>query len=94
MKNFLVLYCATPEAFASWKDMTEEDRQKEMKLWEEWLNNLGERVVDPGNPAGKNTRVTKSTVEPTPNAVCGYGIFAGESVEEMQTLLQESPHLT
>ena len=54
MANYIFLYKgpATPP-----EEMTEDSRNSEMKLWEEWMKGLGEDLVEPGNPTGEGVSV-------------------------------------
>ncbi|MFN7160162.1 MAG: hypothetical protein ACK4NC_00960 [Candidatus Gracilibacteria bacterium] len=93
MKKFLVLYCATKATLEQWNSMTQEEGQAGMDAWAQWQEAHKSELVQPGNPVGKNTRLTKEGTEATSNEVCGYSVVAAESKEAVSALLADNPHL-
>lgn len=93
MKKFLVIYAATPETLKRWSTMTQEEGQKEMEEWMVWQNANAANIVEPGNPAGKNTRLTAEGAQEVPNEICGYTVVAAESKEDAIKILSGNPHL-
>lgn len=92
MKEFLVLYCATQTTLEKWKTMTQEDGRAYMEEWMQWQEAHKDALVQPGNPVGKNTRLTADTSEDTANEVCGYSVVIAESKEEAMKVLADNPH--
>ena len=93
MKKFLALYGAPLEVLQSWTAMSEEDGKKEMEEWMVWMDANSTHIVDPGNPSGKNTRLTAEGAQETSNEICGYTIITANSKEEAFTVLEGNPHL-
>jgi hypothetical protein len=86
MKKFVLLYVGM------WKNTPDV-----MTSWSKWFEVLGDRVIDSGNPFGPGKEVTKNGTKDLPqdtDAIVGYTIIKGESVEEVEKLLQECPIIT
>ena len=86
MKKFVLLYVGmweqTPEVMNGWK---------------KWFEVLGNRVVDSGNPFGPGKEVTKTGTKDLPQdeqAIVGYTIINGESLEEVEKLTKDCPIIT
>lgn len=73
--------------------MSPEEQKKSMDEWQKWMDDNKECFVDPGAPAGKNTRVTASGATEVSNEIGGYSIMQGESKEEVLEVLKTSPHI-
>lgn len=93
MKNFLVLYCATQVTLDHWKNMTPEAGKAGMEEWMQWQESHKDVLAQPGNPAGKNTRITSEGGAEVSNEVCGYSVVTAESKEEVSAILADNPHL-
>lgn len=93
MKKYLVIY-AMP--VATMKEMMEKSTPAEMEQgkqeWIGWMEDHEDQMLDPGNPVGKNTRLSKDGVEEVSNEIAGYTIFKGESKEAVIELLKQNPH--
>ena len=50
MKKFMVIYHAPADAFANMPEMTPEQVEAGMKLWNDWRESAGAAVVDFGSP--------------------------------------------
>ena len=90
MTNYLFIYHGGkhPE--------TPEEMETVMKAWQTWLEELGDSVVDAGNPVGKSVTVNSDgTVENHggANPAAGYGIFQAESVEAAVEIARHCPIL-
>jgi hypothetical protein len=86
MKKFILLYVGmweqTPEVMNGWK---------------KWFEVLGDRVIDSGNPFGPGKEVTKTGTKDLPQdeqAIVGYTIIKGESLEEIEKLAKHCPIIT
>lgn len=93
MKKFLVLYCATQTTLEKWKTMTREEGQESMRDWAHWQEVHKSELIQPGNPVGKNTRLTKDSAAETSNDVCGYSVITADSREAVLSILADNPHL-
>jgi hypothetical protein len=95
MKKFLVLYMMpAKEIKKMMAHMTPEAQKESMDGWTQWMNRYHDKFADPGAPAGKNTRVSRSNAQETPNEIIGYSIMQGSSKEEVVKALQASTHLS
>lgn len=56
---------------------TEADMARVMTAWQDWLNGIGDNLVDGGNPAGMSKTVTATGVEDNggANPVSGYTLL-------------------
>lgn len=93
MKNFLVLYNASPESMAEWRNAPKEEQEKGMQEWMAWQERNKEAIVTLGNPVGKNYRLTSAGSNQESNDIGGYSILQGESVESVMEVLKDNPHL-
>lgn len=83
MKKFVYLY-------HGWGDAS----QTGMDAWTAWFGEIGESIVDSGNPFGPGKAVTAhgSTDLPTDDsAITGYTIIQAESMEAAEKLLTNCP---
>jgi hypothetical protein len=91
MANFLFLYTggSMPE--------TEEEQAAVMKAWEVWYGELGEAIVDGGNPftpLAKNITSDGSVSDgPVGTMATGYTIVKAGSLDEAVELAKGSPVL-
>ena len=90
MTNYLFIYHGggVPE--------TPEDMEAVFKAWQDWLDALGDAVVDGGNPVGESSTVqSDGTVvnDGGANPASGYGIFAAESREAAIEMAKSCPIL-
>ena len=86
MKKFVFLYQGM------WEDI---DEAKEG--WTAWFAEIGDSVVDGGNPFGPGRRVTPTGSEDLPtgtDAITGYTIVDAESMEAAEKLLANCPIIT
>jgi hypothetical protein len=95
MKKFLVLYKASPEAFAQMMASSTPEQQKAgMDAWMAWSKKAASSIVDMGGPLGKAVRVAQGGgVSAVPNDLGGYSIMQAESKEALAASMNEHPHL-
>lgn len=91
MKKFLALYMIPAAAIAKMGQMSQEEREKEMGQWKEWMDSRTDVFVDQGGPLGKNKRVTFESVTDTSNEVGGYSIVQAESHEAATAIFSDIP---
>ena len=76
---------------------TEEEQAVVMKAWNDWFEELGDNLVDGGNPTGPVARTIKpdrSVVEgPDGKMATGYSILKAESLDDAMKLAQGCPML-
>lgn len=90
MPNYLFVYHggSMPE--------TEEEGERIMQAWMAWFGELGDSVVDGGNPVGKSKTVHpggKVTDDGGPDPTSGYSVIRAASIEEAVAKAKGSPHL-
>ncbi len=91
MNNFLLVYTGggMPE--------TEEEQAVVMKAWGQWLEELGEHLVDGGNPTGPVARTIHSDgmVHEGPHGemATGYSMLKAESLDQAVSLAKGCPIL-
>jgi hypothetical protein len=90
MSNFLLAYHGggMPE--------TEEERQQVMAAWGRWYQDIGEAVVDPGNPIGRASTIHGGgavTDGGGANPVSGYTIIKADDLDGAVKLASGCPIL-
>jgi hypothetical protein len=89
MSNYLLAYHGggMPE--------TDEGRVRAMEAWGKWFQNLGQAVVDGGNPVGRASTIVDGTVSEGggSNPVSGYTIVGAESMQAAVELARGCPVL-
>ena len=91
MANYLFIYHGgkMPE--------TQEEGQQVMAQWQAWFAELGDAVIDGGNPVGPSSTVhTDGSVSADggSNPTSGYSIIAAKSQEEANGSAQRCPVLS
>lgn len=87
MKRFVFLYEGQFEDYS--------DQVKE--AWSAWFAEIGESIVDGGNPFGRGRKVTATGSEDLPtglDAISGYTIVNAESMDAAEKLLANCPIVT
>lgn len=90
MTNYVILYTGdtTPD--------NEEDMQRIMADWGAWYGQIGDAVVDGGNPFGHSKSITDSGVHDGPygeTPATGYTIIKADSLDEACGLCENHPHI-
>jgi hypothetical protein len=91
MNSFLLVYTGggMPE--------TEEEQAVVMKAWEDWFGELGDHLVDGGNPTGPEAKSIHSDGAvhdgPEGKMVTGYSMLKAESLDQAVTLAKGCPML-
>lgn len=87
MANYLLAYTggSTPE--------TEEARDAQMAAWGKWFQDLGEAVVDPGNPFGPSKAIAAdgSIGDGASSGLTGYSVLAADSLDAATEMAKGSP---
>jgi hypothetical protein len=68
-----------------------------MDAWMTWFSEIGESIVDSGNPFGPGRAVTPKGSTELPmdsNAITGYTIVNAESMEAAEKLLTNCPMIS
>jgi hypothetical protein len=75
---------------------TPEEIDKAMAAWGKWMSDMGENVIDPGNPVGlSKTLHPDGSVEDNggANPASGYSIIKADSEEAALEMAKACPHL-
>jgi hypothetical protein len=72
---------------------TPEEGAKVMAEWESWFGNIGDSIVDPGNPVGLSKTVSASGVvdDGGANPVSGYSIVSASDMNAAIALAKGCP---
>ena len=72
-----------------------EEGQKEMDKWGAWFAELGDAVVNPGNPVGQSWTVSSSGVshDGGANPLSGFTVVQADSMEAAATMAKGCPIL-
>lgn len=87
MPNFLLIYHGGKEP------QTPEEGDAMMAAWMAWFNEMGEAVVDGGNPVGQSHTVSAAGITPDggPNPVSGYTVIAAQTHEDACKMAKGCP---
>jgi hypothetical protein len=91
MNNYLLVYTGggMPE--------TEEEQAVVMKAWADWFEELGDHLVDGGNPTGPLAKTIHSNGMvhdgPEGEMATGYSMLKAESLDQAVNLAKGSPML-
>lgn len=95
MKKFIITYHAPSEALERMQNVTPEESKEGMKLWMQWAEKCGDRLIDLGAPlVGGQKLNVNGTSSNSKRQVCGYSILQAENIEEAKELLKGHPHLS
>ncbi len=74
---------------------TPEEGERVMAAWGAWFQNMGDVVVDGGNPVGMSKTVTANGVEDNggPNPISGYTLVDAEDIDAACELAKGCPIL-
>lgn len=74
---------------------TDEERERVMAAWGEWMGTLGSSLVDIGNPFGASATVTNggTVSDGTGSALTGYSILDADSLSAATELAKGCPVL-
>lgn len=89
MANYLLAYKGGSMA------ETDEERQAAMAAWGSWFGELGQAIVDPGNPFGPSATVTNggNVSDGASSAITGYSVLSADSLAAASGLAKGSPVL-
>ena len=75
---------------------TEADIAAEMKRWSDWMANLGDALVDPGNPVGMSKTVSIDGVadDGGANPVSGYSLVMADDMNAALAMAASCPMVT
>jgi hypothetical protein len=72
---------------------TEAEQQRVMAAWGTWYEQLGQAIVDGGNPFGPSRAVEPdgSTADGAPSGMTGYTIVQADSLDAATDMARSSP---
>jgi len=73
-----------------------EEGKAMMEKWKQWLVDMGEAMIEPGNPLGMSKTVSAEGVEDNggPNPLSGYSVVAAEDMDAALAMAKKCPHLS
>lgn len=86
MTKYLLLYLSSEASQDQMQETTPEQMQAEIQKWEAWGAEVGDRMVDFGDPTADTSGLGGSYVS-------GYSIVKADTAEELAGLLDGHPHL-
>lgn len=74
---------------------SKEEGMAQMKKWKEWVESLGDKIINPGTPLMNTKIVTSNKVENEidPNAMKGFAIIQAENLESALDIAKTDPFL-
>lgn len=95
MNKYIVIYHAPVEALKQMENTPPEEAAEGMKVWMEWAEKCGDKLVDLGNPLGNGQQVdVDGKSSPSDKQVCGYSILKAENMDAARELLDSHPHIS
>ena len=87
MANYVLVYKGGSMA------QTDEERARVMKAWEGWFGQLGQALVDGGNPFGPSAAVGPggSVQNGAPSGLSGYSILKADSLSKASDMAKGCP---
>lgn len=76
---------------------TPEEGEKVMAAWTKWMGELGNKMVDPGNPIGASKMIASNRSVSDgggANPLTGYSVIEAASLDEAVKLATSCPQLT
>ncbi len=95
MKKYLITY-VTPSGTYNGENIphpTAEERQAGMQAWMDWARKCGDHLIEMGHPLKAALSINRKGETPTLSPITGYSIMQAESIEQVQALLQDHPHI-
>lgn len=92
MAKYMVLYRSSATAAEQMANATPEEMKAGMDAWMAWFNKAGSAVVDLGSPTAHSGHVGPGTAGV--DDVGGYSILQGDSLKEVEAVLDGHPHLS
>jgi len=89
MANFMIAY------YGGNQPSSKEEGMAQMGKWKAWVENLGEKVINPGTPLMSTKIVTSSDVqdEKDPNAMKGFAVVKAETIEAAVEIAKSDPFM-
>lgn len=91
MSQFILLYKGPTTPM---EEMTSENNENIAKEWQDWMDGIGESLVDMGSPMHKGLTIFDDGTEDVATEITGYSIIEADSLEEAKKLLYNHPFLS
>lgn len=88
MTNFVLIYNG-----GSGVGMSEEEQQAIMAEWGAWYGELGDAIVDGGNPFGSSKNVGATGVSDGTGTATGYTVISADSLDDAAEKVKNHPHI-
>lgn len=88
MANFIIIYHAPTKEFGS----PEEGKAHQGK-WMDWIQELGDAMVNPGTPLGKSMMVSSEGVSETDSGLTGYTVVEAADLDAAVEIAKGCPYL-
>jgi len=88
MANFIIVYHAPTKEISS-----PEEGQAHRAKWMEWINELGDAMVNPGTPLGKSMIVSSEGVSETDSGLTGYTVVEAPDLDAAVEISKGCPYL-
>jgi len=91
MGKFILLYKgpATPN-----DQLTKEQGEKIAAGWKQWMEKVGDGLVDIGSPMANGRSVVDNGTSGIPTQLNGYSIVQAENIDEALKLVEDHPFLS
>lgn len=91
MKKFILLYNGPA---TSPGEMDEEKRKSIMLAWKQWMDSVGESLIDVGHPMANGAAVADNGEEKSASLLSGYSIIQAENLTAAKELVNSHPFLS
>ena len=88
MANFIIVYHAPTKEISS-----PEEGQAHRAKWMDWINELGDAMVNPGTPLGKSMIVSSEGVSETDSGLTGYTVVEAPDLDAAVEISKGCPYL-
>lgn len=89
MANYIILYLGTTT-----KPESKEQGQEDQAKWMKWMQDLGDKIVNPGTPLGKSMIISPDGVkEAGDKGITGYSVVEADSLEAAIEMAKDCPYL-
>jgi len=92
MSRFLVLYTSPVPAEQAMAQVTPEQAEAGMALWNEWAEKNAGSILDLGTPLGSGRHVEQGAVTPGSTHATGFSILEAASLDDAVRIVEDHPH--
>jgi len=91
MSQFIILYKGSTTPI---EEMSPEKNDEITKAWQDWMEEIGDSLVEMGSPMGKGIAVVDDGTEDIATELTGYSIIESGSIDEAKKMLNNHPFLS